>query len=77
MMDKILRREFNMTVKKYVFIVDTDVIGSLSFENSFEKNKKVEDSLADNSFSIIGLSESDDVMVGYTYNGSTFTPPEV
>lgn len=66
-----------MTVKKYVFIVDTDVIGSLSFENSFEKNKKVEDSLADNSFSIIGLSESDDVMTGYTYNGSTFTPPEV
>lgn len=66
-----------MTIKKYVFVVDTDVIGSLMFDNAFEKNKKVEDSLTDNSFSIIALSESDDVMTGYTYNGSTFTPPEV
>lgn len=65
----------DIQIKSFAFVVDGDVVGTIHIPNTSANHERLWAGLSSNPI-VVESTPFPDVQFGWTYNGTTFIPPQ-
>jgi len=64
-----------MSLRKFIFVIENDIISDMVFDDAFEKNAFLADKLLNNEIKFVEIPEGFEVEQGWKYENYTFVNP--